>query len=125
MESLYIPIKHTHVFLITLSIILFNIKFWLKFMQPQKPLHLLWRIVPHINDSILLFTGMMMMVIAKWAPFGASKWLGVKLCLVVTYMVCGIFAIRSPGRTTKAWIAYGAAMFVVACVVYLARFKPI
>lgn len=125
MESLYPHIKHTHLLFIVISIILFNLRFWLKTARPNKPLHTALRVLPHINDSMLLFTGMMLMTIAKWSPFGASNWLGVKLLLVVGYIVIGIFAMRRPPRSSAAWICYALAMIFVGIVIYLARFKPI
>ena len=58
MQSLYLPIKHTHMFFVAITIILFNLRFWLRTMQPEKPLPVILRVLPHINDSMLLFTGL-------------------------------------------------------------------
>lgn len=123
METLYLPIKHTHWLIITLSIILFNLRFWLRFAKPERPLHLAWKIVSYSNDTILLFTGMMMVVIAKWQLFGAGAWLGAKLLFVVGYIVLGIFAMRSPARSKKSLIFYAVAMILVLKVIWLAHCK--
>ena len=77
MQSLYLPIKHTHMFFVAITIILFNLRFWLRTMQPEKPLPVILRVLPHINDSMLLFTGMLMMtdcaVAAVWRKQMAGR----------------------------------------------------
>ena len=60
MHSLYVPIKYTHMFFVVMTIILFNLRFWLRTRQPEKPLPVLLRVLPHISDSFILFTGMLM-----------------------------------------------------------------
>ena len=57
MQSLYLPIKYAHLIFVTTTIVLFNLRFWLRTMQPEKPLPVILRVLPHINDSLLLFTG--------------------------------------------------------------------
>ena len=71
---MYLGIKHSHLFFITMTFILFNLRFWLRTMKPEKPLPSALRFMPHINDTLLLFSGMMLMQIGHWQPFGASKW---------------------------------------------------
>lgn len=124
MEALYPIIKHIHMLIISLSIVLFNVRVWLLAARPDKKLPTVWKILPHINDTLLLFSGMMMMAIVKWQPFGAHKWLGMKLVLLLVYIGFGIVCIRSQPRSGKFWVAYGLALLAVASIVYLARFKP-
>ena len=81
--------------------------------------------LPHINDSMLLFTGMLMMQIVPWQPFGASKWLGVKLLLVLTYIFVGAFCLRATPRSGKWFGLYGAGMLIVLTIIYLAHWKPL
>lgn len=124
MQSLYVPIKYTHMFFVVMTIILFNLRFWQRTRQPEKPLPALLRVLPHINDSFILFTGMLMMQIIPWKPFGTAKWLGIKLLLVVAYIVIGAFCLRAQPRSGRWFGLYGAAMLVICCIVYLARYKP-
>lgn len=123
MAEMYPHIKHAHWLFILLSVLLFNIRFWLKMMKPEQPFHLAWRILPPINDTFLLFSGMMLMTIAKWSPFGAAPWLGVKLLLVVVYIVLGIFSIRSPARSPKAFGFYAASMVCIGVIAWLGHCK--
>ena len=125
MQSLYLPIKYAHLIFVTITIVLFNLRFWLRTMQPKKPLPVILRVLPHINDSMLLFTGMLMMQIVPWQPFGASKWLGVKLLLVLTYIFVGAFCLRATPRSGKWFGLYGAGMLIVLTIIYLAHWKPL
>lgn len=125
MGEFYPHIKHTHMLLVGLSIILFNLRYWLRFAKPERTFHLPLRIAPPINDSLLLFSGMLMMHIIPWQPFGANAWLGTKLGLVVVYVVFGLIAMKSPPRSHKAHIFYALAVITVLCAAYLARIKPV
>ena len=64
------------------------------------------------------------MQIIPWKPFGTAKWLGIKLLLVVAYIVIGAFCLRAQPRSGRWFGLYGAAMLVICCIVYLARYKP-
>ncbi|ULJ59569.1 SirB2 family protein [Wielerella bovis] len=125
MGALYLPVKHFHLLFVVSTLVLFNLRFWLRTRQPEKTLPKVLKILPHINDSMLLFSGMLMMHIIPWQPFGAHKWLGIKLLLVVAYIVMGVICLRAQPRSTKWWGAYALAMLIVAVIVYLARWKPI
>ena len=125
MQSLYLPIKYAHLIFVTTTIVLFNLRFWLRTMQPEKPLPVILRVLPHINDSLLLFTGMLMMQIVPWQPFGANKCLGVKLLLVLAYIFFGAFCLRATPRSGKWFGLYGAGMLIVLTIIYLAHWKPL
>lgn len=125
MEPFYPAFKHSHLMFVAVSILLFNLRFWLRFARPERALHKVLRIVPHINDTLLLFTGMLMMAVAHFSPFGAHRWLGVKLLLVLCYIAAGFVALKRPPRSRAAGGAYVAGMVLVLAVAALARFKPI
>lgn len=123
MQEFYLPAKSVHLFFIIATVFLFNLRFWLRVWQPQQPLHIVLRIAPHVIDTVLLFTGMMLMAIASWSPFTNAKWLGIKLILVVMYIVFGFISIKSPPRSLKANLAYAAACTVLLAIVWLAHCK--
>lgn len=111
---------------ITLSIVLFNLRFWLRFTRPKHTLPKILKILPHLNDTLLFITGMMMMSIAKWQPFGAGgQWLGIKLILIVVYIGTGFVCMKNAPRSPVSNIAYVIGLVLIAMVVYLARIKPI
>lgn len=125
MGEFYPHIKHTHLLFVAFSIIMFNLRYWFRFGKPERAMPLPLRIAPPVNDSLLLFTGMLMMHIIPWQPFGANAWLGTKLGLVVVYIIFGLIAMKSRPRSPKAHIFYALAMATVLAAAYLARVKPI
>ena len=107
---MYLGIKHSHLFFITMTFILFNLRFWLRTMKPEKPLPSALRFMPHINDTLLLFSGMM---------------LGVKLGLVLVYIILGVICLRSRPRSVQWFALYAVSLGCIACIAYLAYFKPL
>jgi len=82
---MYLIVKHSHLVFVVITVVLFNLRFWMRTILPSRPVPKVLRFVPHINDTLLLFTGMMLMTITRYVPFGNADWLGVKLILVVDY----------------------------------------
>ena len=65
------------------------------------------------------------MQIGHWQPFGASKWLGVKLGLVLVYIILGVICLRSRPRSVQWFALYAVSLGCIACIAYLAYFKPL
>jgi len=66
------------------------------------------RIAPHVVDTLLLASGIVLMVQASLWPHLVA-WFGLKLVLVVVYIVLGILAFRSrPG--VRAWVFFALAL---------------
>ena len=101
---MYLIVKHSHLVFVVITVVLFNLRFWMRTILPSRPVPKVLRFVPHINDTLLLFTGMMLMTITRYVPFGNADWLGVKLILVVLYVLVGMFCLKSPPRSAKWWI---------------------
>ena len=87
---IYIWAKKGHLFFVAMTVLLFNLRYWMLFAKPEKPLPGVLKVLPHLNDTTLLFTGLWIMTIAHWTPFGNANWLGVKLLLVVAYVLVGM-----------------------------------
>ncbi len=121
---MYLMVKHSHITFVVITLLLFNIRFWLRYLRPERPLPVLLRVLPHINDTLLLFTGLWVMTITHFTPFGNANWLGVKLILVVLYILCGFKALKMPPRSGKSNLAYAVGMLCACGIVYLAYYKP-
>lgn len=121
---MYPALKHSHLFFIVISLILFNFRVIWRFIYPERPLHKILKFVPHINDTLLLATGIAMIGIAGWMPFGAHYWLGVKIVLVAAYIAMGLVCLKTPARSMPSNSAYLAALLCFALIAFLARSKP-
>ncbi len=54
----YLFVKYSHQIFVTITILLFNIRFFMLWRHPEKPLAGIWKAMPHLNDTMLLFTGL-------------------------------------------------------------------
>lgn len=122
---MFTAVKHSHLLFISITLVLFNLRFWLLAARPGKALPKILKILPHINDTALLLTGLWLMHITGWVPFGNADWLGWKLLLVLLYILSGMRALKAVPRSTSAWTGYIAALCCAAAILCLALFKPL
>ena len=120
----YLFVKYSHQIFVTITILLFNIRFFMLWRHPEKPLAGIWKAMPHLNDTMLLFTGLWLMKITHFSPFNAP-WLGMKILLLLVYIVLGMIMMRSRPRSPKFYIVYILAMACVATIVFLAKTKTL
>ena len=120
----YLIVKHSHMVFVSITIILFNLRFWMLAARPQKPLPGILKAMPHINDTMLLFTGLWLMKITHFTPFGNANWLGVKLLLVLAYIAIGIITLKGVPRSPKANVGYVLCLACLCTIIYLAWYKP-
>ncbi|MBH5328628.1 SirB2 family protein [Eikenella sp. S3360] len=122
---MYLIAKHSHLLFVVITVILFNLRFWLRTARPQRPVPKALRILPHLNDTLLLLTGILLLAITRYTPFGNANWLGVKLILVVVYIFLGMFCLKSPPRSGKWWLGYALSMGCLCLIYWLATYKPL
>ena len=120
----YLFVKYSHQIFVAITILLFNIRFFLLWRHPEKPLAGIWKAMPHLNDTMLLFTGLWLMKITHFSPFNAP-WLGMKILLLLVYIVLGMIMMRSRPRSPKFYIVYVLVMSCVATIVFLAKTKTL
>ena len=115
----YVVLKYVHLAAVALSFSLFFLRgLWM--MLDSSQLGRRWvRIVPHVNDTVLLASGIWLAVLLRLAP-GGSPWLTAKLVALAVYIGLGMLALRllrSKGRRIAAWLA---ALVVFAYIVAVA-----
>jgi len=69
------------------------------------------RIAPHVIDTVLLISGVVLAALAQQYP-GIDSWLTVKGLSLIAYIVLGVFALRR-GKTKTARVSYMAAAIAV------------
>ncbi|HEX4974462.1 MAG TPA: SirB2 family protein [Pseudomonadales bacterium] len=110
-------IKSLHILCATLSISGFFVRgLWM--LRDSAYLQRSWvKILPHVIDSVLLFSGVSLAVLLQQNPL-QQQWLQVKLLLLLLYIVLGSIALkrgRNKFQKTVAWL--GALLVVLAIVV--------
>ncbi len=103
----YLAVKHLHVTCVILSITGFCLR-GILLLQKSALMERRWmRIVPHVNDSILLAAGIALTVLVGQYPF-VTGWLTAKLFGLLAYIVLGAVALRA-GRPPAVRVAAGLA----------------
>lgn len=78
------------------------------------------KVLPHVIDSVLLFSGVTLAVLTQQNPM-VQHWLLAKIVLLLLYIVLGSIALKY-GRSKKQKIlAWVAALVVVMMIVSIAR----
>ena len=123
MAELYLIIKQAHMLFAAVSLVSFLARSGLKFagssLLNKKPV----KVLPHINDSLLLVCGVALAVIAGINPL-IQHWLLAKLVLLVAYIACGLYVMKwSRNNTARA----GGVLVALLCFMgmgFLAAVKP-
>ena len=115
----YLLLRHAHVVLALISISLFVLR-GVPGVLLQRPLRQRWlRIAPHINDTGLLLSGLLLMIwSAQYPP--AHAWLTLKLVLLVVYILLGVAAFRMTAAPILQKILFVAALAVFGWIVAIA-----
>lgn len=117
--SLYLVLKTIHVTTVVITITLFILRgVWMMF-SPQR-LERRWvRVVPHVNDTVLLASALALTTVIHQYPF-VDAWLTAKVFGVIVYIGLGSVALgkRAPRRVRI--VAWFAALATIAYVVSVA-----
>ena len=113
----YNLLKHAHVATVTITFVLFvtrGIWMWFESLRLQAK----WvKILPHVNDTILLASGIGLAVLLGQYPF-VDGWLTAKLLALLAYIVLGTIALKrgktKPVRLTAFFLALAVLAYLVA-----------
>lgn len=123
MSELYPAIKHVHMLLAVISILFFLFKSGLRFagapLLNNKPI----KIVPHVNNGLLILCGIFLTLMAGINPF-TNLWLLAKLVLLLGYIACGVFVIKWNGGNALRAVGVLIGLVCFAGMGMLAVAKP-
>lgn len=119
---LYVFVKHLHLACVVLSITGFCLRGLLAWKKSALMDRRWMRILPHINDTILLVAALILTVLIGHYPF-VDAWLTAKVFGLIAYIILGSLALR-PGRSPRVRVAAGfAAVSVFSWIVSVAMTK--
>jgi uncharacterized membrane protein SirB2 len=103
----YSLLKQLHLATIAITLVLFVLRgIWMMTRSPM--LQARWvRIVPHVNDTLLLASGIGLAVLIQQYPL-VHGWLTAKFFALILYIVLGTFALKrgkTQGQRIAAWVA--------------------
>jgi uncharacterized membrane protein SirB2 len=107
----YLLVKNLHLATIVLTLALFVLRgVWMVADSPR--LQARWvRIVPHVNDTLLLASGLGLAVMIQQYPL-MHGWLTAKFLALILYIVLGTIALKRGKTKTQRIVAWIAALLV-------------
>ena len=119
----YNVLIHVHLTSVALTISLFVLRYWWRFSSSPYAIKRWTRVVPHVIDSVLLLSGVSLVVVTGYMPFTANgAWLTEKLFGVIIYIVLGFIALgrRRPRSQQTGFIAFLLGLVVLYIIIKLA-----
>jgi uncharacterized membrane protein SirB2 len=111
--SVYLIVKNIHVYSVILSFALFLLRGGLMFANSGLRQHVVLRIGPHVIDTVLLASALILSWVLQQYPF-VHPWLTVKVLALVAYVVFGSLALKR-ARTMRL----RAFFFLLAVLTFL------
>lgn len=119
----YLLIKIVHMTFAALTAVSFSVRgLW---MMTESALleKKLVKVLPHIIDTVLLVSAITLVIMSGQYPWVAA-WVGIKVVLLVAYIVLGTFALKR-GKTKQLRIVFFAASIATLLALFaVAGIKP-
>lgn len=119
MAEFYPFFKHLHMSLAALSLAGFVLRFVWMWRESALLQHRLTKVLPHALDTLLLLAGLALAWLLRLSPL-AQPWLGVKLVLLLLYIVLGTLALKRAPRGAARAVCFVFALLVYAQLVGVA-----
>ncbi len=113
---MYIAFKHLHMTFAVLSIAGFILRGTLLAVGSNWSQSKIFKITPHIIDTVLLLSAIALMITLSIYPFYNASWLSAKVVGLIGYIGFGTVALKA-GRPTS--IRIGAFFAALCCVGYI------
>ncbi len=119
----FVLAKMVHVTCVAVSIAGFVARFSAARFWPEILRYRAVRVLPHVNDTLLLAAAIVMLIIARWNVLD-MPWLLAKIVGLLVYIVLGVFALRGRSARVRA-SAFVCALLTFAYVVSVALSKSV
>jgi len=116
---MYLIIKNIHIICVAITMVLFTIRgVWM--IQESHWLQQRWvKFIPHVIDSLLLISGLALVLILHQYPW-TQTWLTAKLLALLFYIVMGSIALTIGKTKTIRIIAGIGALIILFYIITLA-----
>lgn len=125
MLATYFSLKYLHICTVVISISLFVLRYRWQYRGSVMSGKRWVRIIPHVNDTLLLLSGIALVMVTHFYPFTPQgTWLTEKLFGVIIYIALGFIALRKrPVRQQVRWAAFLLGLVVLYINIKLATTK--
>jgi len=119
---MYETVKLIHISTVVLTILGFVLRSYWMFTNSPKLQQRLVKIVPHIVDTVLLISGITLIVILN-LPVLSHNWLLMKFAALVVYVVLGAIALGRGKTLRSRSLAFVLSLAIFAYIVGVALSK--
>ncbi|RLA01376.1 MAG: regulator SirB [Gammaproteobacteria bacterium] len=119
-NKMYLTVKTLHLTLIALSFIIFLSRGIMMMKKTDLYRHRVFRIIPPLIDTLLLASGITLMVILEQYPT-TQAWIAVKLGALIVYIILGVIALNRANNYRLQLISFIAAISTIAFMYSVAR----
>ncbi len=117
--NVYLVLKHIHVATVAVSGGLFLLRGWWMIRESPRLQERWVRVVPHVNDTVLLASAVTLAVLAHQYPL-LHGWLTAKVVALIFYIGLGTVALkRGATKAIRAW-AFVAALVIFGYIISVA-----
>ncbi|GLO61602.1 hypothetical protein MACH09_21100 [Vibrio sp. MACH09] len=112
---MYLALKNIHLLSIALSAILLSVRFALVMANSQLIDKKFIKIAPHVVDTVLLLTGIGLIISLGFIPFTAgTEWFTQKVTCILAYFALGFFALKmAKNKLLRIFAFFGALGWLV------------
>ncbi|WP_205955413.1 SirB2 family protein [Pantoea stewartii] len=125
MFTYYPLLKNLHLLTVAITVSLFLLRFYWQRVGAAILRRRWVRILPHVNDTLLLLSGAALVMLTHFYPFSPQgSWLTEKLLGVIIYIALGSVALsRRPRSDRTRWMAFVVALIALVTIIKLALSK--
>lgn len=118
----YLAVKSLHLIAIALSISGFALRGYWMMSQSDKLQHRVVRIAPHVIDTVLLLSGIFLVLMSQMNAF-SQPWLLAKFAGLAVYVMLGTIALKRGPTLQIRSVAFAMAVIAFAYIVGAALLK--
>lgn len=119
---IYYTVKQIHVIAVVISVLGFVLRGWWMMSANSLLEHRLTRVLPHVVDTILLVSAIVLAVMISQYPFVAT-WVTAKVIGLLVYIGLGMVALRRGPTLPVRVSAWVAALVVYGWIISVATSK--
>lgn len=121
----YQLLKHVHLTTVAITLVLFVLRgVWMMLDSPM--LQRRWvKVVPHVNDTVLLVSALWMAVAVWRYPMVFHGWITAKIVALIVYILLGTVALKRGRTKTVRGAAFIGGLVVFAYIVHTAYTKTV
>lgn len=119
----YLTFKLIHIVAVICSITLFLIRALILIRTTHQPKSRWLKILPHLNDTLLLVSALLMLYVADIVPDSEHNWLTAKIIAMLLYILSGFYLFKLARSKRTQLITLFIALAFFSYIVHTALAK--